>query len=85
MDRHNRWRWLQIGWIVVSCFYIQLQFTLCKRRRAFCSSSSYLIMLGQKSVATLGDWKKNKTSFTVFLVITYDFDERTTGIRLFFL
>ncbi|WP_176543939.1 hypothetical protein [Bacillus thuringiensis] len=36
--------------------------------RGFCSSSSFLIMSKQISAATLGDWKKNKTSFTVIEV-----------------
>ncbi|MGH0973302.1 hypothetical protein ACQVT2_26870 [Bacillus paranthracis] len=33
-------------------------------KKGFCSSSSYLIMLAQMNVTTLGDWKKNKTSRT---------------------
>ncbi|MDZ5609604.1 hypothetical protein U2I54_21730 [Bacillus pseudomycoides] len=34
---------------------------------SFCSSSSYLIMFAvQVNVTTLGNWKKDKTSFTVF-------------------
>ncbi|KZD33125.1 hypothetical protein B4082_3193 [Bacillus cereus] len=34
-------------------------------KESFCSSSSYLIKCKQIDAAILGDWKKEKTSFTV--------------------
>ncbi|MCP9282266.1 MULTISPECIES: hypothetical protein [Bacillus cereus group] len=37
-------------------------------KKGFCSSSSYLIMSKKINAVTLGDWKNNKTSFTVIEV-----------------
>ncbi|AYF06165.1 hypothetical protein CN386_15600 [Bacillus cereus] len=37
-------------------------------KESFCSSSSYLIKCKQIDAAILGDWKKDKTSFTVIEV-----------------
>ncbi|PNU07782.1 hypothetical protein C2L96_28935 [Bacillus cereus] len=49
-----------------SCFLISYSTAIyvIQAKEGFCSSSSYLIMLTQMNVTTLGNWKKNKTSRT---------------------
>ncbi|WJE66504.1 hypothetical protein [Bacillus mycoides] len=49
-----------------SCFLISYPIVIhvVYTEKGFCSSSSYLIILTQMNVTTLGDWEKNKTSRT---------------------
>ncbi|MDG1605290.1 hypothetical protein P7D05_21115 [Bacillus paranthracis] len=53
-----------------SCFLISYSTAIyvIQAKKGFCSSSNYLILLQQMNITTLGNWEKNKTSFTVIEV-----------------
>ncbi|MGR5868123.1 hypothetical protein ACT7C2_00445 [Bacillus pacificus] len=53
-----------------SCFLISHPTVnyVMQAEKGFCSSSSYLILLQQMNITPLGNWEKNKTSFTVIEV-----------------